>query len=89
MAKLTNAQMNRVVGMLQTGVLSRAVERALSSSSAECYNFLSPFLNFLSVIYRLNRNEVFYLLSSSDVSYRDCVVIYKAFTFAASPKIEC
>ena len=31
MAKLTNAQMNRAVGMLQTGVLSRAVARALNS----------------------------------------------------------
>ena len=30
MAKLTNAQMNRAVGMLQTGVSSRAVARALN-----------------------------------------------------------
>ena len=58
-------------------------------TSAECYNVLSPFLNFLSGIYRWNRNEVFYLLSSSDVAYLDWVGIYKAFNFAASPKIEC
>ena len=37
----------------------------------------------------LNRNEVFYLISSSDVAYLDCVGIYKAFNFAAFPKIEC
>ena len=51
--------------------------------------FYLHFLNFLSVIYRWNRNEVFYLLSSSDVAYLDYVGIYKAFNFAASPKIEC
>ena len=51
--------------------------------------FYLHFLNFLSVIYRWNRNKMFYLLSSSDVAYLDCVDIYKAFNFAASPKIEC
>ena len=51
--------------------------------------FYLPFLNFLSVMYRWNRNKMFYLLSSSDVAYLDCVDIYKAFNFAASPKIEC
>ena len=51
--------------------------------------FYLHFFNFLSVIYRWNRNEVFYLLSSSDVAYLDCVGIDKAFNFAASPKIEC
>ena len=33
--------------------------------------------------------QVFYLLSSSDVAYLDCVGFYKAFNFAASLKIEC
>ena len=51
--------------------------------------FYLHFLNFLSVIYRWNRNKMFYLLSSSDVAYIYCVDIYKAFNFAASPKIEC
>ena len=51
--------------------------------------FYLHFWNFLGAIYRWNRNEVFYLLSSSDVAYLDCVGIYKAFNFAASPKIEC
>ena len=51
--------------------------------------FYLHFLNFLSAIYRWNRNEVFYLLSSSDVAHLDCVDIYKEFNFAASPKIEC
>ena len=51
--------------------------------------FYLHFLNFLSLIYRWNRNEVFYLLSSSDVAYLDYVGFYKAFNFAASPKIEC
>ena len=51
--------------------------------------FYLNFLNFLSVMYRWNRNKMFYLLSSSDVAYLDCVDIYKAFNFAASPKIEC
>ena len=51
--------------------------------------FYLHFWNFLSVIYRWNRNEMFYLLSSSDVAYLDCVDIYKAFNFAASPIIEC
>ena len=31
---------------------------------------------------------MFYLLSSSDVAYLDCVGIYKAFKFAASPKLS-
>ena len=51
--------------------------------------FYLHFLSFLSVIHRWNRNEVFYLLSSLDVAYLDCVGIYKVFNFAASPKIEC
>ena len=51
--------------------------------------FYLHFLNFLSVIYRWNRNEVFYLLSNSDVAYIECLSTYKAFNFAASPKIEC
>ena len=51
--------------------------------------FYLHFWNFLSVIYRWNRNEMFYLLSSSDVAYLDCVDIYKAINFAASTKIEC
>ena len=51
--------------------------------------FYLNFFNFLSVIYRWNWNEVFYLLISSDVAYLDCMGIYKAFNFAASPKIEC
>ena len=51
--------------------------------------FYLHFFNFLSVIYRWNRNEVFYLLISSDVAYLDCVGIYKAFNFAPSLRIEC
>ena len=51
--------------------------------------FCLHFLNFVSVIYRWNRNEMFYLLSSSDVAYLECVDIDKAFNFAASPNIEC
>ena len=31
---------------------------------------------------------MFYLLSNPEVAYLDCVGIYKAFKFAASPKIE-
>ena len=51
--------------------------------------FYLHFFNFLSVIYHWNRNEVFYLLRSSDVVFLGCVVIYKTFNFADSPKIEC
>ena len=51
--------------------------------------FYLHFLHFLSVIYRWNRNQVFYLLSISEVAYLDCVGIYKVFKFAASQKIEC
>ena len=47
-------------------------------------------LNFIFVIIiRWNWNQVFYLLSISEVAYIDCVGIYKAFKFATSPKIEC
>ena len=51
--------------------------------------FYLHILKLISVIYRWNRNEVFYLLSSSDVAYLDCVGICKVFNFEASPKIEC
>ena len=51
--------------------------------------FYLHFGTFLSVIYRWNWNEMFYLLSNSDVAYLDCVDMYMAFNFAASPKIEC
>ena len=71
----------------QNNVKMSAKRRQLKSS-AECYNVLSPFFELLSVIYRWIRNEMFYLLSSSDVAYLDYVDIYKAFNFAASPKIE-
>ena len=57
--------------------------------SAECYNVISTFFYFLSVIYCWNRNQVFYLLSSSDAEYLDCLGIYKKYDVAASPKIEC
>ena len=50
--------------------------------------FYLHFFNFLSVIYRWTRNEVFCLLSNSDVAYLECVSTYKAFNFAASPKSE-
>ena len=58
-------------------------------ASAECYNVLSPFLMFLSALYCWNRNEVFYLLSNSDIAYLECVSTYKVFNFAASQKIKC
>ena len=58
-------------------------------SSPECYdNVLFPFIEFSSDIYRWNRNQVFYLLSSSDAAYLDCVGNNKAFKFAASLKSE-
>ena len=41
------------------------------------------------IIISWNRNQVFYLLNSSDVAYLNCVGIYNAFNFAASPKFEC
>ena len=46
-------------------------------------------LHFLGVIYRWNQNQVFYLLSISEVAYQHCVDIYKVFKFAATQKIEC
>ena len=71
-------------GLLHQSLLKIIIFRRLSAIM-----FYVHFLNFISVIYRWNRNEVFYLLSSSDDAYLDCVGIYKAFNFAASPKIEC
>ena len=65
-------------------LIIRGADRRLSAIM-----FYLHFSNFLSIIYHWNQNEVFYLLSSSDVAYLDCVGIYKAFNFAASPKIEC
>ena len=50
--------------------------------------FYLHFLPFLGVIYRWNRNQVFYFLSSSDVAYLDYVGFYKALNFATSLKIE-
>ena len=51
--------------------------------------FYLHFFKLLSVIYRWNRDEVFYLLGSSDVAHLDCVGIYKAFDFEASQTIKC
>ena len=51
--------------------------------------FYLQFLHFLSVIYRWNRNPVFYLLRISEVAYLHCVGIYKVFKVEASQKNEC
>ena len=80
---------------LEPGSNSKMTDKHAAEYSKTIYRRVSAimfylhFLNFLSVIYRWNRNKMFYLLSSSDVAYLDCVDIYKAFNFAASPKIEC
>ena len=54
------------------------------SSSAECYSVLCPFLTKMSVIYRWNQHQMFYLQSSLDVAYHISMRIYKLFNLAST-----
>ena len=55
-------------------------------SSAECYSVLCPFLTKMSIIYRWNQHQMFYLQSSLDVAYHISMRIYKLFNLASLPK---
>ena len=55
-------------------------------SSAECYSVLRPFLTKMSIIYRWNQHQMFYLQSSLDVAYHISMRIYKLFNLASLPK---
>ena len=55
-------------------------------SSAECYSVLCPFLTKMSIIYRWNQYQMFYLQSSLDVAYHISMRIYKLFNLASLPK---
>ena len=55
-------------------------------SSTECYSVLRPFLTKMSIIYRWNQHQMFYLQSSLDVAYHISMRIYKLFNLAPLPK---
>ena len=56
------------------------------SSLAECCSVLCPFLTKMSIIYRWNQHQMFYLQSSLDVAYHISMRIYKLFNLASLPK---
>ena len=58
----------------------------ISCTSAECYSVLCPFLTKMSIIYRWNQHQMFYLQSSLDVAYHISMRIYKLFNLASLPK---
>ena len=57
-----------------------------AKSSAECYSVLCPFLTKMSIKYRWNQHQMFYLQSSLDVAYHISMRIYKLFNLASLPK---
>ena len=67
-------------------IIILAVEHGAEKSSAECYSVLCPFLTKMSIIYRWNQHQMFYLQSSLDVAYHISVRIYKLFNLASLPK---
>ena len=56
------------------------------NTSAECYSVLCPFLTKMSIIYRWNPYQMFYLQSSLGVAYHISMRIYKLFNLAPLPK---
>ena len=58
----------------------------VNKTSAECYSVLCPFLTKMSIIYRWNQYQMFYLQSSLDVAYHISMRIYKLFNLASLPK---
>ena len=77
-------------GFAKRKVNSPAIPRPLLGhgykSSAECYSVLCPFWTKMSIIYRWNQHQMFYLQISLDVAYHISMRIYKLFNLASLPK---
>ena len=71
--------------IVQAGRLGKCLVQ-VHISSAECYSVLCPFLTKMSIIYRWNQHQMFYLQSSLDVAYHISMRIYKLFNLASLPK---